>query len=273
MASFSKSESSDSASSQTVPNSHVVLTFVPATFSNLLRLMAPPDDHDSPEADAHSSHDSHCGRAVPKDYSKLQTESSSEPAASEPAASSAAEDPPANNAISERDLQESRTCELTASLSDTAVSSHGAGRKKLLLRQRSAGAADLRVFSQSRCRSLTPGPLPGGRGGEDGSASPEEFGAPRGVRHPVSVTLPVYVYDAPVSAVIGRLVYQGGVRQWRDTYLDLTTRADENARAGSEPSYMEYRPEASEGASFLPTSFIFHWVTPEVGGPVSGLLY
>ncbi|XP_064476430.1 KICSTOR complex protein SZT2-like [Ornithodoros turicata] len=36
------------------------------------------------------------------------------------------------------------------------------------------------------------------------------------------IPLPVYIYDAPVSAVIGRLVYQGGVRRWKDVYLDLT---------------------------------------------------
>ncbi|XP_049514126.1 KICSTOR complex protein SZT2 isoform X2 [Dermacentor silvarum] len=252
VASFS-SANSTAGSSPTTPISHVVLTFIPATFENLQRLMMCPDDEvASLGAEVHHSHGGRCTSGVPKDYAVLQTESSSEPVATSSAdrealTSSAAEDPAAGEVCDLYNAAESQNFrQLTTSHSDPALSSHGAEKHELLPRQRSADLPDL--GSQSQCRTSTPCP-PVARD-DDGSTSPKSQEAKGAARRLVSVSLPVYVYDAPVSAVIGRLVYQGGVRQWKDTYLDLTTRSEENMRAGSEPSWVECKADGSEGSPY-----------------------
>ncbi|KAL1484259.1 hypothetical protein MTO96_032675, partial [Rhipicephalus appendiculatus] len=203
------------------------------------------------EAEAPPIHGSH-STGVPKDYAVLQTESSSEPAATssfdrEAPTSSAAEDPAAGEVCDLDDATESHAFrQLTSSHSDPALSSRGAEKLESLPRQRSADLPDLK--SHSRRRTSTP--CPEAARDDDGSTSPKSPEAEGPARRMVSVSLPVYVYDAPVSAVIGRLVYQGGVRQWKDTYLDLTTRSEENMRAGSEPSWVEYKADGSEGSPY-----------------------
>ncbi|XP_037503578.2 KICSTOR complex protein SZT2 [Rhipicephalus sanguineus] len=246
---FSSANSTAGSSNSTTPNSHVVLTFIPATFENLQHLMRRPEDEvASPEAPpTHGTRSS-----VSKDYAVLQTESSSEPAATssfdrEAPTSSAAEDPAAGEVCDSYDATESRAFrQLTSSHSDPALSSHGAEKHESLPRQRSADLPDF----NSRSRRRTSTPCPEDARDEDGSTSPKSQEAEGPARRMVSVSLPVYVYDAPVSAVIGRLVYQGGVRQWKDTYLDLTTRSEENTRAGSEPSWVEYKADGSEGSPY-----------------------
>ncbi|XP_077498941.1 KICSTOR complex protein SZT2-like isoform X2 [Amblyomma americanum] len=248
VASFSGANST-SGSGHTTPNSHVVLTFIPATFSDLQRLMARPEDATLLEADSQNTRDGHPA-TVHKDYVMLQTESSSEQVVSSSAdrealTSSATEDQ-ATNEVCDGGLAEPPAArQLTASHSDPALSSHGVEKPESLPRQRSA---DIPGVSQSQLSISVQCPVV--RDDDGGSASPESQEAGGVARRLVSTTLPVYVYDAPVSAVIGRLVYQGGVRQWKDTYLDLTTRYEDNVRAGSEPSWVEYRAEGSEGSPY-----------------------
>ncbi|KAH8034961.1 hypothetical protein HPB51_003731 [Rhipicephalus microplus] len=253
VASFSSANSSSGSSNSSTPNSHVVLTFIPATFENLQRLMRRPEDEiASLQAEAHPTHGSCSTGGVPKDYAMLQTESSSEPAATssfdrEAPTSSAAEDLATGEVCDSYDGMESHAFrQLTSSHSDPALSSRGAEKHESLPRQRSADLPDLN--SHSRHRTSTP--CPEAAKDDDGSASPKSQEGERPALHMASVSLPVYVYDAPVSAVIGRLVYQGGVRQWKDTYLDLTTRSEENTRAGSEPGWVEYKADGSEGSPY-----------------------
>ncbi|KAH6920012.1 hypothetical protein HPB50_029000 [Hyalomma asiaticum] len=217
------------------------------------RLMRRPDDEIvSPEAEVPHSCGSLDAAGVPKDYAVLQTESSSEPAANssfdrEAPTSSAAEDPAVVEPCDSFEATVSHAFrQLASSHSDPALSSHGTEKHESLPRQRSADLPDF--DSQSRRRTSTP--CPPAAGDDDGSTSPKSQVAKAPARRVVSVSLPVYVYDAPVSAVIGRLVYQGGVRQWKDTYLDLTTRSEENTRAGSEPSWVEYKADGSEGSPY-----------------------
>ncbi|CAN8010504.1 unnamed protein product [Ixodes pacificus] len=251
VASFSGVDGSEHPS----PNSHVVLSFLPASYSNLRRLMMPRMT--TPSVPNVQGRPANWQSPPPGDYSLLRTESSSDavfPSESTPGVTSTPlqrRRPSSPFSASEGDLHQLGSARsepaLLSAYSDLSGGRASPQRRLSIEAVEPCEVNDLDSTVSEWAPPRPPAvstPLGGEAGAEEVSRRVEK----------VSIALPVYVYDAPVSAVIGRLVYTGGVRKWKDTYLDLTLKAEEERPCSVDPGWLENRPEGMEGSLYKTVS-------------------
>lgn len=198
----------------------MVLTFLPASYTNLRRLMMPRAFTVTEGRPV----DWHC----PRDYSLLRTESSSDAVLPSDRGRRPSSPREEGDSVKERsDFQQLGSARSEPILPACADLEGGLAT---LRRQLSVEQCNADDSTAADPRGLNP---PGASTPDDGRAAEVAQQVEK-----ASITLPVYVYDAPVSAVINRLVHIGGVRRWKDTYLDLTSKDEEKP---------ENRPEGAEG--------------------------
>ncbi|CAN8028214.1 unnamed protein product, partial [Ixodes persulcatus] len=251
VASFSGVDGSEHPS----PNSHVVLSFLPASYSNLRRLMMPRTT--APSVTNVQGRPTNWQSPPPGDYSLLRTESSSDavlPSESTPGVTSTplqSRRPSSPFSASEGDLHQLGSARSEPVLL-SACSDLAGGRVSLQRRLSIEAVEPCEVNDLDSTMSEWAPPHPPAVSTPLGGEAGAEEVARRVER--VSIALPIYVYDAPVSAVIGRLVYTGGVRKWKDTYLDLTLKAEEERPCSVDPGWLENRPEGMEGSLYKTVS-------------------
>ncbi|EEC14768.1 hypothetical protein IscW_ISCW021222 [Ixodes scapularis] len=251
VASFSGVDGSEHPS----PNSHVVLSFLPASYSNLRRLMMPRTT--APPVTNVQGRPANWHSPPPGDYSLLRTESSSDavlPSESTPGVTSTplkSRRPSSPFSASEGDLHQLGSARSEPALL-SACSDLAGGRASPQRRLSIEAVEPCEVNDLDSTMSEWAPPHPPAVSTPLGGEAGTEEVARRVER--VSIVLPVYVYDAPVSAVIGRLVYTGGVRKWKDTYMDLTLKAEEERPCSVDPGWLENRPEGMEGSLYKTVS-------------------